>query len=120
MQRAHQPAPSPNRAQAPIRWPQPDRAVLSLIALWAFGLVGALVFPALFVAPGARTAPAGRVWLAFGGTLVGAAVMLVAALGMFRRGRDASVLTLGVVPAVAVVSGGVILAVTKIYAIPGS
>ncbi len=103
------------RAQAAIRWPRPDRAALSLIALWVIGLLVALALPALVVAPGAQTAPVGRIWLAFAVTAVGAALMLAAVLALYRRARDASVLTLGVVPAIAVITGGIILAVTKIY-----
>jgi hypothetical protein len=86
-----------------------------MVALWVAGLLVALAVPALVVSPGAQTAPTGRIWLAFAVTVTGAAMMLAAVLALYRRVRDSSVLTLGVVPAVAVVAGGIILAVTKIY-----
>jgi len=109
----------PARAQAAIRWPHPGRQLLGLIGAWVIGLVAAIALPSLFVSPGTRTAPAGRLWLAFSTTLLGAALMLLASFAMWRRNRDSSVLTLGIVPAVAVVSGGIILVVTKLYPVGG-
>jgi hypothetical protein len=102
------------RAQPPIRWPHPTRGSLGLVALWAVGLVVALLVPAAFVSPTAKNPPTGDVLLAFGSTLLGAAIMVAISMILWRRMKDASVLVMGIVPAVAVVAGGVILAATKI------
>jgi peptidoglycan/LPS O-acetylase OafA/YrhL len=108
---------SDERAQPPIRWPHPDRSSLGLVALWAVGLVVALLLPAAFVSPTAKNPPIGDVVLAFGSTVVGAAMMIGISMVLWRRMKDASVLVMGLVPAVAVVAGGVILAATKIGSI---
>lgn len=102
------------RAQAPIRWPHPDGTTLALVGVWAVGVFVALFVPALFVAPTAKNPPSGQVWLAFSSTIVGAAVMLLAAFGLWRRNKDSAVLVLGGVPAVACVAGGIILAAAKL------
>jgi hypothetical protein len=47
----HRIVPDGPRAQAPIRWPHPDRPALALFGVWAFGLVVALLVPALIVPP---------------------------------------------------------------------
>jgi len=110
----HRPGVPEERAQAPIRWPHPNSRDLSLVGLWAVGIFVALFVPALFVAPTAKNPPTGDVWLAFGSTLVGSAVMLAAAGMLWRRKADASLLLMGAVPAVSCVAGGVILAATKL------
>jgi peptidoglycan/LPS O-acetylase OafA/YrhL len=85
-----------------------------LVIVWAVGVLIALFVPALFVAPTAKNPPTGDVWLAFGSTLVGSAVMIGAATALWRRKADSSVLLMGLVPAVACVAGGVILAASKL------
>lgn len=105
------------RAQPPLRWPHPDGATLFLVGLWMAGVVVALFVPALIVPPGADTAAGGEVLMAFGSTVVGAMIMLVAGFGLYRRSHDATVLTLGVVPAVACIVGGLILAASKFYGV---
>lgn len=105
---------SENRAQPPIRWPRPDRRSLGLVALWAVGLVVALLVPAVIVSPTADNPPTGDVILALGATLLGAAVMLGASLILWRRSKDASVTVFGLVPAVACVVGGVIMTASKL------
>jgi hypothetical protein len=102
------------RAQAPIRWPHPDAPTLTLVAVWAVGIFVALFVPALFVAPTAQHPPTGRVWFAFGSTVLGSVIMLAASAVLWRRRADSSVLLMGVVPAVSCVAGGVILAATKV------
>ena len=108
---------SQERAQPPFRWPHPDAMTLILVGLWVLGVLVALFVPALIVPPGADTAPAGEVWTAFSFTLLGAALMLAAGFGLFYRSRDATVLTLGLVPAIACIVGGLILAMSKLYGI---
>jgi hypothetical protein len=102
------------RAQAPIRWPRPDRFTLGLIAVWVIGLVIALAVPATIVPPTAKHPSPGQTWLAFLFTAIGAGIMLTVSVVHYRRERDASVLTLSGVSAVAVVLGGIILVATKL------
>src|SRR3954453_18861646 len=102
------------RAQAPIRWPRPDRFTVLLAVVWVVGLVIALAVPATIVPPNAQHPSPGQTWLAFLFTLLGATIMLVCSIVQYRRKRDGSVLTLGGVSAVAVVLGGIILVATKL------
>jgi hypothetical protein len=102
------------RAQAPIRWPRPDRFTLGLIAVWVVGLIIALAVPALIVPPTARHPSPGETWFAFAFTLLGALIMLVASIVQYRRNHDPSVFTLGGVSALAVILGGIILVATKL------
>src|SRR5215831_12037474 len=76
------------RAQPPIRWPKPDRDALGWGVVWVVGVIIALAIPAFIVSPGEKSAPVGPVLLALGTTVVGAAVMLLAAAGLWRRYRD--------------------------------
>jgi hypothetical protein len=103
-----------NRAQAPIRWPRPDRFTLGLIAVWVVGLVISLAVPATIVPPTARNPSPGQTWLAFLFTMIGTTIMLTVSAIQYRRKRDPSVLTLGGVSAVAVILGGIILVATKL------
>jgi hypothetical protein len=107
-------AAAPERAMAPIRWPRPNGPTLGLIGLWVVGVIIALFVPALIVAPGAKSPPAGDVAWAFTTTVVGAAVMLLASFGLWRRTGEAGVTVMGAVPAAACVAGGIILAATKL------
>ena len=103
-----------DRAQAKVRWPHPDRTSVIIAGGWLFGLLLALVVPALIVSPGERTAPDAQVWAAFGCTVAGAAVMLLAAWALYRHSRDWADAVWGIVPALSVVIGGVILTATKL------
>jgi hypothetical protein len=105
----------PERAQAPIKWPRPDRPTLAWVAVAVVGLVIALVVPASIVPPSATDPQVGRIWLAFSFTVLGAVVMLVAAAAMWRRTREPLVLVMGAVPAFTVLVGGIILAMTKVF-----
>ena len=112
---AHDVGPSEEeRAQAPIRWPRPDKFTLGLIAAWIVGLVIALAVPAAIVPPTARHPSTGQTWLAFLFTLIGALIMLTVSTLHYRRERDISVVTLASVCAIAVVIGGIILVATKL------
>jgi hypothetical protein len=103
-----------DRAQAPIRWPRPDRGSVVLGAIWVVGLLIALVVPALIVPPSATNPNVGRTWFAFLFTVIGAGIMIGVSLVQFRRKRDGSILTLGTVSAIAVFLGGIILVATKL------
>jgi len=104
------------RAQAPIRWPRPDRSSLMFTAIWVLGLAIALVTPAFIVPPGQKTAGTGEVLLALSMTVFGAVVMGLAAFGFWRKHREPLVILLGAVPAIACVAGGIMLAATKTFA----
>jgi hypothetical protein len=103
------------RAQAPIRWPRPDRTSLTYTAVWAIGLVIALVTPAFIVPPGQKTAATSDALLALSMTVFGALIMLAAAFGLWRKHREPLVSLLGAVPAIACVAGGIMLAATKTF-----
>jgi hypothetical protein len=103
-----------NRAQAPIRWPRPDRRSVLLAAIWIAGLLIALAVPALIVPPSAHNPNVGRTWFAFLFTVIGAGIMLGISLVQFMRKRDGTILTLGSVSAISVFLGGIILVATKL------
>jgi predicted permease len=103
-----------NRAQAPIRWPRPDRRSVLLAVIWIAGLVIALAVPALIVPPSARNPNVARTWFAFLFTVIGAGIMLGISLVQFLRKRDGTILTLGSVSAISVFLGGIILVATKL------
>jgi hypothetical protein len=102
------------RAQPPIRWPHPDRSSVLTIALWALGLLVALLIPALIVPPYQKTATAAAAWTAFSFTVLGALFMIAATSWHYRRSKDSGILILGAVPGAAVIVGGVILATVKV------
>jgi hypothetical protein len=105
---------SEQRAQAPIRWPRPDGTTLTAIFLWLAGLVVALIVPALIVPPSSETAETSKIWTAFAISVAGALLTLGATVFHLVRKRDSAVLILGLVPAFAVICGGVIFASTMI------
>ncbi len=105
-----------NRAQAPIRWPRPERRTVVLIAVWVVGLVIALAIPAAIVPPSTKNPAVGQTWTAFAFTMLGALVMGAASIAHYRNKRDTSVLTLGGVAAAALVLGGIILVASKLGA----
>src|SRR3954468_176511 len=86
------------RAQAPIRWPHPDRLTLALIVVWVVGLIIALAVPALIVPPTAQHPSTGQTWFAFSFTLIGVVIMLVASVVHYRREHDPSIFTLAASP----------------------
>ncbi|HEY6795646.1 MAG TPA: hypothetical protein VI248_13290 [Kineosporiaceae bacterium] len=105
---------SPARAQPPIRWSRPHPVSVALVALWAVGAFIALFVPALLVSPGAETAPPRDVWTAFGFTVAGAIVMILASVVLWRRRDDAAVLIMGGIPAFATIVGGAILTASRL------
>lgn len=102
------------RAQPPIRWPHPNRSSVLTIALWALGLLVALLVPAMIVSPGQKTASVSAAWTAFSFTVLGAAMMITATSWHYLRTKDSGILLLGLVPGGAVILGGVLLATVKI------
>ncbi|MFZ5872466.1 MAG: hypothetical protein ACOYXW_18325 [Actinomycetota bacterium] len=102
------------RELPPIRWPHPGRVFIALIGVWLLGLMLAVFVPALIVPPGDPTAPTGQVLLAFACTLAGALVMTGVGLVFWRRHEDPVATVFGVVPAIAVVAGGVVMMATKL------
>jgi heme/copper-type cytochrome/quinol oxidase subunit 4 len=102
------------RAQAPIRWPRPDKFTLGLIVAWLVGLVVALAVPAFIVPPTAQHPSTGQTWFAFAFTLIGALIMLTVSTLHYRREHEFTVATMATVCAIAVVVGGIILVATKL------
>jgi hypothetical protein len=105
---------SGNRAQAPIRWPKADATTIGATAVWVVGLVVALAVPALIVPPGSRGADPTDIWTAFAVSVVGAALVLFSMGFLWKRKGEAGLLILGLVPAFATVSGGIIFATTML------
>lgn len=106
--------PGKERAQAPIRWPHPDRTGVALAGLWLVGLLTALAVPALIVMPGDMNASQGHVWLAFACTVVGAVVMIGASWALFHHRRDFALAVWGFVPSLTVLGGGAIMTATHL------
>ena len=112
---AHDVGPSEEeRAQAPIRWPRPDRFTLGLIVAWFVGLIIALAVPATIVPPTAQHPSTGQTWFAFLFTVIGALIMLTVSTLHYRREHEFTVATMATVCAIAVVVGGIILVATKL------
>lgn len=105
---------TPERAMAPIRWPHPGMATLGLIGVWSLGMLLAVFVPALIVPPGATEAATGEAVLAFGCTVAGALVMIATGWLLHRRYDEPLAWSFGLVPAVTVVIGGVIMLATKV------
>ena len=102
------------RAQAPIRWPRPDKFTLALLVAWVVGLVIALAVPALIVPPTAQHPSTGQTWFAFMFTVIGAVIMLTVSTLHYRREHEFTVATMATVCAIAVLVGGIILVATKL------
>lgn len=102
------------RAMAPIRWPHPGRATLGLLGVWVVGMLVAIFVPAVVVPPTATDAETGPVMLAFGFTLVGAAIMITAGWLLHKKYDEPLAWSFGLVPGVTVVIGGIIMVATKL------
>lgn len=102
------------RAMAPIRWPHPGRATLGLVGVWVLGMLVAVFVPAVVVPPTATTAATGAVLLAFTFTLLGAAIMIATGWMMHRRHDEPLAWAFGLVPAITVVVGGIIMVAAKL------
>lgn len=115
-------ASTPSDKPLPLRRPNPpinaagppSRASKVSIAVIAVGYVVGLAIPPFIVSPGQLNASTGSVLLAFGFTLLGVAIALVAGALALRRTRNFAWLIITGVPSVAIIAGGAILAGTKI------
>jgi len=111
------PTPADDRGQVhqpPIRWPHPSGFGLAMVALWAAGLLLALLVPMSLVPLSVKQAPPADVWTAFAVTLAGAFVMIAASVVLWRRVNDAAVLIMGAIPGFSCIVGGVILTASKL------
>jgi hypothetical protein len=104
----------------PLRYDNPalhrigwHRESLVSLAVVGVGYLIGLVGPSLVVPPGARSAPNGKIVVAFSITVVGVIIAVVASMLAYRRRRNWSWLVLGSVPAISLLVGGAILAATK-------
>ena len=95
-----------------MRWPHPDVRSVGLFALWTLGIAVSTVIPFLIVPPDSDDPAAGAVGIAFAVTMLGVAIFAGAGLLLWRHLRSQSVLVFALVPAVSIVSGGVILTAT--------
>jgi hypothetical protein len=105
-----------NKAQAPIRWPKPNRVAVSFFLVWLVGVILALPLPGFIVNPGEETAPTEDILLAGGLTVVGCLIMMVSAYVFYRRTGEIAAVMFGAVPAFSCLAGGVIIAATKLTA----
>lgn len=94
------------------RWPKPDLVSLLLFAGWVAGVAVSTVIPFLIVPPTSSSPEASQVGIAFGVTMLGVAIFVVSGLLLWRHLRSQAVLVFALVPAVSIVSGGVILTAT--------
>lgn len=114
------PDPTPTRLPLRHRNPpinpsqRPSRASVLSLVIVGVGYLISLVAPSLVVSPSAPSAPMSRVLAAFGFTLLGVAVSVVAGFLAFRRTSNWAWLIITGVPAVSLVAGGAILAATKV------
>lgn len=114
------PDPTPTRLPLRHRNPpinpsgRPSRASMLSLLVVGIGYLISLVAPSLLVSPSAPSAPLSRVLAAFGFTLLGVAVSVVAGFLAFRRTSNWAWLIITGVPAVTLVAGGAILAATKV------
>jgi hypothetical protein len=102
-----------SHSRSDVRGFRPSRPTLVLAAVWVVGLLIAVAVPAAIAPPNESSPGAGRLWLAFAFSALGAGVMLTVAALVYRRTKDAAALVLGAVPAVSVILGGLILVATK-------
>jgi len=114
-------SPDPSSAPLPLRRRNPpinpskppSRASVITLVTIGIGYLISLGAPSMVVSPSALTAPTGRVVLAFGLTVLGVAISVVAGMLAFRRDHNWAWLIITGVPAVSLVAGGAILAATK-------
>ncbi len=92
----------------------PTRASKTSIVVIGVGYLVGLAIPPFIVSPGQLNASTGSVLLAFGFTLLGVAIVLVAGALALKRTRNFAWLIITAVPSVAIVAGGAILAGTKL------
>ncbi len=104
------------RARPRTAWPRVDAVLVGAVLLWLLGLAVAVVVPALIVPPqggmaSMETTPS-EVGAAFAVTLLGIAIFTGASLWLYRHSRNSAVLVIGLIPAVSIGSGAIILTAT--------
>lgn len=110
------PPPTPGeRAVPPVKWPHPGWPTIAAILVWFAGMLLAVLVPAIIVPPTQDQAEAGRVLLAFSCTLAGAVVMAVVGWLLHRWHNAPLAWSFGMVPAVTVTVGGIIMAASKYF-----
>lgn len=95
-----------------MRWPKPDAVSILLFAGWVAGVLVSTVIPFLIVPPTETDPQQGQVGLAFAVTMLGVAIFVGCGLLLWRHLKSQAVLVFALVPAVSIVSGGVILTAT--------
>ncbi len=93
-------------------WPHPDVRSIGLFAIWTLGIAVSTVLPFLIVPPTSSSPESGQVGIAFAVTMVGVAIFVGAGLLLSKHLKSQAVLVFALVPAVSIVSGGVILTAT--------
>jgi hypothetical protein len=97
----------------PFRMPKPDALSIALFGGWVVGVLVSTVVPFLIVPPSTETSPEpSSVGLAFAVTMLGVAIFVGCGLLLWRHLKSSAVLVFALVPAVSIVSGGVILTAT--------
>ena len=104
------------RHTAPFRRPEVSGSTLGLVALWLGGAAFGAVAPAFVVPPTEESASTGALLAAFGLTVVGVVVMVLACLLFYRRARERAVLVFAIVPTGVLLAGGMMLLGTKLFA----
>ncbi len=99
----------------PVRWPHPGWPTIGLILVWFLALLLAALVPALIVSPTASAAPGSKVLLAFLSTVAGAAIMAGVGVVLHRMHNTPIAWSFGLVPAITVFIGGIIIAMTKLF-----
>lgn len=100
------------RGHRSTRWPKPDALSLLLFAGWVVGVLVSTVIPFLIVPPTSASPEPGAVGIAFAVTMAGVGIFVLCGLLMWRHLKNQAVLVFALVPAVSIVSGGVILTAT--------
>ncbi len=103
------------RHTAPFRKPQLSGSTLGLVALWLGGVAFGTVAPAFVVPPTQDSASTSALLTAFGLTVVGVLIMVLACLLLYRRAREGAVLVFAVVPTGVLLAGGMMLLGTKLF-----
>lgn len=100
------------RSHRTTRWPRPDAVSFLLFGGWVAGVLISTVIPWLIVPPTSPDPEPARVGIAFAVTMAGVAVFIISGMLLWRHLKNQAVLVFALVPAVSIVSGGVILTAT--------
>ena len=100
------------RGHRKTNWPHPDVRSIGLFAIWTLGIAVSTVLPFIIVPPTSSSPDPGQVGIAFAVTMVGVAIFAGAGMLLSQHLKSQAVLVFALVPAVSIVSGGVILTAT--------